>query len=300
MPAIDINRLTDGIALPKELSREIWDNAIKESAIMQLVPRVDLPGPGMSIQVITGDPEADWVGETEAKPVSNSTFATKTMTPYKLAVIELFSKEVVRDLPRLYERCLERLPQSIGKKFDATVFNGTAPGTGFDVLSGVSDLGIGAGQNVYAELVAAKGAVATAGGELNGWAFAPQGESLLLGATDQNGRPLFIDSIASAEGVTRLFGAPLAITSRAYEAGTPNTVGFAGDWSKARYGVVDGINLSISEEATVFDGEGNGISLWQNNMVAVRVEAELGFVIQDDDYFVKFTDEAAPEPEPGD
>ena len=300
MTAIDINRGTSGVALPVEISNEIWAEAIKESAIMQLVPRVALPGPGMSIQVIVSDPQADWVGETESKPISNSTFETKTMTPYKLAVIELVSKELKRDTPRLYEELILRLPASIGKMFDATVFNGVAPGSNFDVLTGVDDIAIGTGQDVYAQLVAAKAAVATAGGELTGWAFAPQGEGILLGATDQNGRPLFIDSIASAEGVTRLFGAPIDITSRAYASGTPNTVGFAGDWSKARYGIVDGINISISEEATVFDGEGNGLSLWQNNMIAIRVEAEVGFVVQDDDFFVKFTDEAAPEPEPGD
>jgi len=47
--------------------------------------------------------------------------------------------------------------------------------------------------------------------------------------------------------------------------------------------------MSISEEATVNDGT-NQINLWQRNMFAVRVEAELGFVVSNTNAFVKLTD----------
>ena len=63
----------------------------------------------------------------------------------------------------------------------------------------------------------------------------------------------------------------------------------AGDWSMARWGVVDGIQLAISEEATVNDGS-KQINLFQRNMFAVRAEVEIGFVCADDDYFVRITE----------
>ena len=75
---------------------------------------------------------------------------------------------------------------------------------------------------------------------------------------------------------------------QAYVAGSPATIGFAGDWTQARYGIVDGINIAISDQATINDGT-NQINLWQRNMFAVRVEAEVGFVVADDDAFVKLT-----------
>lgn len=64
MASIDINRTTT-IALPGAVSGEIWQKTQEASAVMALARQVQLPGLGMTIPVITGDPEAGWVGETE-------------------------------------------------------------------------------------------------------------------------------------------------------------------------------------------------------------------------------------------
>ena len=284
---IDINRGTTGLQLTPEQSSEIWAATIEESAVMQLAQRVNLPGSGVTIPIITGDPVADFVAETAEKPVSESTFGTKDMTPYKIAVIELFSNEFRRDFGALYNELVRRLPAAIGAKFDATVFNGTAPGTGFDVLTNSTAVGIG-GTGTYGKLVNAFTTVGTAG-RLNGWAVSPQAEGILLSATDQAGRPLLINSINDESAVGRLLGAQVVESERTYKAGTPNVVGFAGDWTQARYGIVDGINLAISEEATINTGT-EQVNLWQRNMFAVRVEAEVGFVVKSAAAFVKLTD----------
>lgn len=290
--AHDIYRGTSGITLPKELSTEIWANAQHESAIMRLAQRIDLPGSGLTIPVITADPSADWVVESAEKPVSNSTFSSKNMTPYKLAVIETFSMEFRRDLPALYAELVRRLPAAIGKKFDATVFNGTAPGTGFDVLTSVTAQNIAATSSpattVYGNLVSALTTLGAAGYELNGWALAVQGEALLLNAVDGNGIPLF-NSVSEA-GVNRVLGAEEIRAQQAYKAGSSGGVdgiGFAGDWTKSRYGIVEGINIRISDQATVNDGTAQ-VNLWQRNMFAVMVEAELGFVA-DTSAFLRLT-----------
>ena len=287
---IDTNRNTTGLQLTPQQSSEIWAATIEESAVMRLAQRVNLPGSGITIPIITGDPVADFVAETAEKPVSESTFGTKDMTPYKIAVIELFSNEFRRDFQALYRELVRRLPSAIGAKFDATVFNGTAPGTGFDVLTNSTAVAIG-GTGTYGKLVTAFTTVGAAG-RLNGWAVSPQGEGILLSATDQAGRPLLIDSINNDNAVGRLLGAQVVESERVYKAGTPNVVGFAGDWTQARYGIVDGINLAISEEATINTGT-EQVNLWQRNMFAVRVEAEVGFIVKDADAFVKLTDATA-------
>lgn len=290
--AHDIYRGTSGITLPKELSTEIWANAQSESAIMRLAQRIDLPGSGLTIPVITADPSADWVVESAEKPVSNSTFSSKNMTPYKLAVIETFSMEFRRDLPALYNELVRRLPSAIAKKFDATVFNGTTPGTGFDVLTSVTAQNIAAtaspATTVYGNLVSTLKTLGNAGYELNGWALAVQGEALLLGAVDGNGLPIF--NTVSEAGLGRILGAEEVRAQQAYKAGSSGGVdvlGFAGDWSKARYGIVDGINIRISDQATVNDGTAQ-VNLWQRNMFAVMVEAEVGFVA-DTSAFLRLT-----------
>lgn len=128
MSGISTNRTN--IVLPGAVSSEIIQKTQESSAVMRLARQVQLPGTGITIPMITGDPEANWVAETAAKPVSNPTLDKKVMTPYKLAVIVPFSDEFARDYARLYDALVDRIPGALAKKFDATVFNGTAPGTG--------------------------------------------------------------------------------------------------------------------------------------------------------------------------
>lgn len=290
--AHDIYRGTSGITLPTDLANEIWENAQHESAIMQLAERIDLPGRGLSIPVITADPTASFVAESTEKPVSNSTFATKTMKPYKIAAIELVSNELMRDLPRLYDTLVRRLPGAIGKTFDATAFNGTAPGSGFDVLTAVTAVNIedGANTTTYKQLVTVMETIAAGGYDLNGFALSAQGRAVLLGAVDTVGRPIF--TTGATEGAFgAILGARVVNAPYAYKAGTgqsvPNVVGFAGDWTKARWGIVGDIDIAISDQATVNDGT-KQVNLWQRNMTAIRVEAEVGFVA-DTNAFVRLT-----------
>ena len=120
MPGISTNRTN--ISLPTEVSSEIIQKTRESSAIMQLARQVVLPGRGLSIPVITSDPEANWVAETGKKPVSNPGLSTKTMTPYKLAVIVPFSDEFARDARGLYDALVERLPDALAKKFDRPAY----------------------------------------------------------------------------------------------------------------------------------------------------------------------------------
>ena len=76
--ATDINRTTT-ITLPGEVSSEILQKTQESSAVMALARSIKLPGLGVTIPVITGDPEAAWVGETDKKPVKRGTLATKVM-----------------------------------------------------------------------------------------------------------------------------------------------------------------------------------------------------------------------------
>lgn len=284
---IDTNRGTENLQLTPEQSQQVWAGAIEQSGVMQLAERIALPGRGLSIPVITGDAAAEFVSESCEKQVSKPALDTKLMTPYKIATIMLFSDELRRDLPALYDELVRRAPAAIGKKFDETVFNGTAPGSGFDVLTSATALAL-TPQTAYAQMIGAMEAIATAGGRMNGIAMSAQGEAVLLGAVDGAQRPLFIDSANDDSAVGRVLGARVVRAQSAYAEGTPATIGFAGDWSQARYGIVDGINIAFANEATINDGT-QQINLWQRNMFAVRIEAEVGFVVRDVDAFVKFT-----------
>lgn len=281
----------NSITLPVDVSAEILQKTQEASVIMTLSRQIPLPGRGVAIPVITGDPSAAWVAEAAAKPVSDPTLETKIMRAYKLAVIVPFSEEFARDAQSLYDNLIARLPGALAMKFDNTVAGGTtAPGNDFDTFANCTAQDI-SGTGTYAGLVAADTDISAHGGILNGFALAPQGRGALLAATDLDGRPIFINS--AAEGaVPVVLGARTAMSKGVYVAGTPNTtpntIGFAGDWTQAMYGTVEGVRIDFSKDATLVSGN-TTINLFQNNMLAVRAEIEVGFRA-DTSVFNKLTD----------
>ena len=284
MAGIDTNRTT--ITLPSEVAEEILQKTQKNSAVMTLARRIPLPGRGAVIPVITSDPAASWVTETNEKPVSNPGLSTKNMQAYQLAVIVPFSRQFRRDADALYNAIVERLPLALAQKFDATVIGAVdAPGENFDTFAAATAQSLvpGANETVYGNLVKAYSDVAAAGGSMDGIAISPVGMGLLLGATGDDKRPIF-NSAADA-AINRILGARTLESRGMYKAGvapvgtgagTPAIVGVAGDWTQAMWGSVGDVEISISEESTLTIGT-QQINLWQRNMFAVRAEIEVGF-----------------------
>ena len=281
------------ITLPTDLSEEILQKAQSQSAIMQLAQKIALPGRGLTIPVITGDPEAAWVEETGAKPVSAPGLGNKIMKGYTLAVIVPFSNQFRRDLKRLYDNIVARLPGALAMKFDQTVIGAVnAPGLNFDTFANCTAQSIvkSLSADTYDGLVAADGDIADHNGLLSGFALSPKGRSILLSAKDKDDRPIFINSVQDG-APDRLLGVPAIFNRGVYKAGaagvgtapgTPAIVGVAGDWAQAMYGIVDNFDISISDQATLTYVDDNAqtvtLNLWQRNMFAVRAEFEVGFV----------------------
>ena len=281
MSGVQTNR--SNISLPTAISSEIIQKTQEASAVMQLARKIALPGNGVTIPVITSDPTASWVGETAAKPVSNPGLTTKIMRGYKLAVIVPFSDEFLRDDAAIYNAVVDRLPGVLAQKFDATVFGACEkPGDDFDNFASVTARVIQPDSlgdvtpDAYKALVDADTDIAIHGGISNGYALSPQAKGIFLAARDEDGRPLFINNVAEG-AIPMILGQKTLITKGAFVAGSPSKVGFVGDWTQAMYGIVDGVNITVSGEATLDLGGGASINLFQQNMHAVRAEIEIGF-----------------------
>ena len=280
----DLNRGSGSIVLPEAVSSEILGKVLETSVIQRAARRIDLPGRGTAVNIVTGEPTASWVGETDAKPVSNGTAATKILRPYKLAVIETFSNEFRRDLPALYNALASRLPNALAKKFDTTVFHGTNPGSDFDNLTGAT-----AHVLDYDGMVAALRALGASGYDMNGIIVSPQGEAKLLGEKDGDERPLFISNLQAEGGIGSVLGRPVFKSRAAYLDTTTDVLGFAGDWTQAVWGQVDDVTVKISDQATLVVDEETTINLFQQNMFAVLAEIEVGFRISETAAFKKLT-----------
>ena len=285
MSGISTNRTN--ISLPTDIAQEVMQKTQEASAIMRLARRINLPGRGLTIPVITGDPEAAWVAETGAKPVSNPSLSQKVMQAYKLAVIVPFSDEFRRDLPALYDAIVERLPGALALKFDQTVMGAAVkPGENFDSFANCTAQSIvpAQGHTAYDGLVAAYADIAAHNGVLNGFGVSPAAMGILLASTDSVGRPLFTNGVGEGN-VNRILGASVYEGRGLYKAGaagegtaagTPAVVGVAGDWTQAMYGTVEGVQIRFADQ-TGLTIASEQVNLWEHNMFAVRAEIEVGF-----------------------
>lgn len=290
-----MTRNSNGLELTPEVQSEIWQSTQYQSAFMQLVPQVALPGNGIRVPIITGDPEAAWVQEAATKPKSGVTFGKKDMLPYTLAVILPFSNQFRRDYSSLYTQIVAKGPQAIARAFDQTVMGTLAtPGADFDTLAAAPQVSLG--KTPWTALNTADDQITNADGTLDGWALAPQGRSILRQATDATGRPLFLGGVGESD-VSTILGSPVYVSKGVHVAAVaknetttakPEIVGVAGDFASAAWGSVEGIQASVSDQASLTI-DGRQVNLWEQNMFAVRIEIEVGFRIRDINRFALLT-----------
>ena len=284
--------------LDAEQSAPIFDEARRTSVVQQLTRQIPLGINGQEIPVTTSKPTAGWVAEGGTKPASKGAMSLKTMTPKKLAAIAVVSAEVVRANPGGYVDSLRPdLAEAFAIAFDSAALHGTStPFTTYIDQTTQTDIEIGTAAasagSVHADINSGLKALVDDGKRLTGFAFDAVAEPLFNAAVDTTGRPLFIDSplVETAETVRagRILGRP-AFMGEGVAAST--TVGYGGDWTQAVWGSVGGISYDVSTEATVTIN-GALVSLWEKNLLAVRAEAEYGWLVNDVDAFVTYINAA--------
>lgn len=281
-----------------ELAGPIFDEAAKGSAAMSLIKKVPLGASGQAFPIVTSKPTANWTPEGAQKHTTEASLGLVKMEPKKLTAIAVASQEVIRANPGGYSETLAGLlSEAFARAFDLAVFHnkggdgtGTSPfETTLAATTKTLTLGATAGANTYDDIVKAMALnlQGTPKKKVTGFAFDTSFEIDLLNAKDTAGRPLFAEAAYTGAVPALRSGSVLGRPSFMHEnVGNDKTVGFAGDWSKCAWGTVGGITMDISTEATVTIG-GQLVSLYENNLVAVRAEAEYGFTVADKDAFVK-------------
>lgn len=300
MAGVNTNRTTSGVLLPPQVASDIWAGAQEQSFVMQRAQRTELPGEGKTIQIITGDGEAKFVGETERKPNVEPTFGSKTMRAYKIALTESFSDEFRRDKASLFNVLRPRMSGAIARTFDLAALHGVGAPTGdFDTLADAPEVSINTAGTVYAGLLGALSSVSAAGGDVTAWGLAPQGEIKVLGEVDGNDRPLFTVNPQQDGAIGALLGRPVYKSRAVYQAavdgdeegdeGEDEVLGVAGEWSTAYWGSVEGIKYE-EYGGPIFNTNGTLKHAGrQDNMFSVICEIEVGFIVRDENRYVRLT-----------
>ena len=268
-------------------AQNYFEKARYASSVMQLARQVPLGASGQEIIVPTGKATAGWVSEGQKKPTTETSIGVKGFTPHKIAAISVVSAEVVRANPGNYMTLLQdEIAQSFAEAFDAAALHGDGP-----FAASVSDTtkSVSLSTGAYDGVVEALDVLAKDGKKLNGFAFDRVVEATFLGEKDGVDRPLFVDTplenTASAVTPGRIIGRSSFLGDGVAK---NDVVGFAGDWSQLVWGTVGGIKFDVSTQATV-TLDGSLVSLFENNLVAIRAEAEYGLLINDVEAFVSIT-----------
>jgi HK97 family phage major capsid protein len=286
--------------LNREQSAAIFERAARSSAVQQLSPQVQLGANGKSIPVVTGKLSAGWVAEGAQKPASKGALALKNMDPKKIATIAVVSAEVVRANPGNYMNIVRnQVGDAFAAAFDAAALHGTNTPFSTYVAQTAKTVEIGttaqAAGGIHGDINAGLKLLVDDGKRLSGFALDDRFEPLLNGAVDAGGRPIYIDSPVVDNAAPfrqgRLLGRSAFIGEGIYNP-TGSVIGFGGDWSQTAWGAVGGISYKVSTEATVTIN-GELVSLFENNLVAILAEAEYGWLVNDTAAFVEYTNAVA-------
>jgi HK97 family phage major capsid protein len=282
--------------LEPNVAQDYFAEVEKVSIVQQLAQKIPMGPSGVRIPHWTGNVSAKWVAEGGKKPVTKGDFSKQDIVPYKIATIFVASAETVRANPLNYLNVMRtKVATAIAIEFDNAVLRGTGP---FKVSLKDAPTQAGFKADPYKALNDGLTALLAAKHKWTGTLFDDIAEPILNSAVDAAKRPLFID--ATYQDINAPFRAGRVLGRATYLSnhlndGTPadTTVGIMGDWSQIVWGQVGGLSYDVSDQATLDlspAGDGTGLtSLWQNNLVAVRVEAEFAALVNDPKAFVKLT-----------
>ncbi|ASZ75448.1 major capsid protein [Mycobacterium phage Kimona] len=300
-------------ALEPEQAQDYFAEAEKTSIVQRLARKIPMGPTGVKIPHWTGDVSAGWIGEGDMKPITKGALGVKQVEPHKIATIFIASAETVRANPYNYLGTMrQKIGTAIALAFDAAAIYGTD--SPFDNYINETSKAVslvdpdGTGTNTELTAYDAIGVTGLSllvnnGKKWGGTLLDDVAEPILNGAKDANGRPLFVestyDSLVTPYREGRILSRPTVLSDHVADlTATPGVLGFMGDFSQVVWGQVGGLSFDVSDQATLNLGtkaEPEFVSLWQHNLVAVRVEAEFGLLINDVEAFVRLTNEDATE-----
>ena len=292
--------------LPRELVAMINKAAQDQSVVARLAGEPIPMGDGeTSFLYSTTEPEVQPVAEAAQKPTSGLGYGVRSITPQKFATIVTVSEEFARaNIAGIYDRIVSQLSAAAARGLDLAVLHGrnAATGDSFNVgnsgfvANTTNEVVLGSGDDTTADLLAGYEMVAAGEHDFTGFGFDPQFRPVLIQARDAAGNPTYQSSINLASGMDTLLGLPVSygrtISGRSRNAAATDTGvrGLGGDWSQVRYGFADRVRIKTSDTATITDGSGNAVSMFQTNQIALLVEFTMGWIVLDENAFVKYTD----------
>lgn len=285
-------------SVPKEQGTLVLKDFMTQSATTKLAKFESMTKPEKEFTYLASGPGAYWVGEGEKIQTSKATWLKAKMVSKKLGVIIPVSKEFLRySVSDFFTQMRPAIAEAFAIKFDqAALFGVNSPfGTGVSVFEKANAKGnkvaLNSIGNLYDELNGVMALIEDADKDADGFTTTRRFRQKLRGTKDTNGLPIFNDAKAGA--TQSALGLPIGyVDSKSWD--YTKALLLAADWNMTRYGIPQGMEYKVSEDATlttVLGEDGEPINLFERDMFALRVTQQVGFMTLSDDAFAALTPE---------
>ena len=306
IPLSGLSDAAGGLVIPHEQADLLANGILQEAGALQVAGDVRATSSRRSdFPIWMGQPTASIVGEGGTKPATGAEFAGGTLNAVKIASIILFTDEMLEDVANGDLNVLvdSGVRSAIADVVDANAIgldSGSAITGGFDTefVGTTSTVELGTDEDALAQAVSA--AMGTL--EQNGYKdlavlhssdvnrHIRDARILGGGTATSTGQGLYTPNTDPFYGLPRASSTNLNTLTEA--AGADKVVACVVSRPNVHVRVRKDIQVTASTEASVYDGTST-VSLFQNNLTALRYEMRVGVYVHDlDRAVVKITNES--------
>lgn len=282
--------------IPAEEGTLILKEFMTNSAVAQLAQYEEMTKPKKEFTYLAEGPGAYWVAEGDRIQTSKATWLSATLEAKKLGVILPVSKEFLNyTVKEFFTEMRPAIAEAFYVKFDqAALFGNDSPyAAGTSVWEKITSSGNtieqGSTANLYTDLNGLLALVEDGDNDPNGFVTTRRFRKDLRGAVDNNNLPIFNDARQGA--TANALGLPIGYADgKSWDYDKAQMI--TGDWKYARYGILQGIEYAVSEDATlttITNGDGNPINLFERDMFALRATMHIAFLTLKEDAFAALT-----------
>ncbi len=273
--------------VPEKYNRLILKEVMQNSRVMQLAKYEEMESKEKKFEYFAKGPGAYWVGEGEKIRTSKPQWLQVKMVAKKLGVIIPCSREYLHyKMSDFFEVMKPKIAEAFYKKFDAAAILNVENPFLHAVDKSVTESGnVIEGELSYDNILGLEDLLTDEDYDVNAFISTKKNRSTLRNAHKiENG--VIVESLYDRSANT-IDGSPVA-DLKALDKGTL----YAGDFDYMYYGIPYGMNYKISEEAqlsTLTNEDGSPVNLYEQELVALRVTMDVGFMIVKDGAFAKLT-----------
>lgn len=288
--AVDIIDRTGAEALiPEQLSNEIIQGAVEESAVLAMGRKLqNMTSKQYRMPVLDMLPTAYFVnGDTGVKQTTKAAWDKKYINAEEIAVIVPIPEAVLDDADYdIWGEIKPRITEAFGKVIDSAVLFGTnKPSTWRDgIVATATSAGsvVKATSDLYTDIMGENGVIAKveeSGFFVTGHMADISMRAKLRGLKDTTGQPIFKTDLQTGTNYTLDGSGMMFPRNGSFD--KSQALMITGDFSQLVYSIRQDITFKLLDQAVIQDPTSGEITynLAQNDMVALRAVMRLGWEI---------------------